>query len=124
MSLRAYLRTPFRLSQQPHEEEIPHGERQELEVRQTARRILATHLVFRGATFGGSARFDLAAFSADALFGGMRHLDSGDVQDGATFRQGATFTGATFARAPVFDYVQADEASVGLPNQDGSVELD
>lgn len=202
----AYLRMPFRVPQPSDEEEGPHSDRQELEVRQAAQRILAAHLapqspfdpvagfwsgitldlrgavlysfdpkgarmaeglfggasfvgwtrfdecvfdggahfggveftgpasfrsasfrakaVFRGATFSGSARFDRSEFEDAALFGGMRPLDSGDVQDGATFRQGATFTGTTFAKPPVFDYVRADKPLVGLSNPDGSGELD
>lgn len=54
----------------------------------------------------------------------MRRLEIGDSQDGASFLEGATFSGATFAIPPVFDYVRADKPLVGLPNPDGSVELD
>jgi hypothetical protein len=91
---------------------------------------------FRGAVFSGAADFNLATFDGPVAFGGRLRANDGGDPDGAVFKGLATFVGATFARTPVFDHVQAAKPLTGVPgwtnpdtpdvldSPDGSVKLD
>jgi hypothetical protein len=58
---------------------------------------------FRGAYFADQAFFTNARFDGETHFGGTRPSTPGRPAEGATFTQGATFTGATFAQPPTLE---------------------